>query len=72
MFAAPLDWIFQYISRPKAVITKSEYIERARGLAMRAKEIKVSPCIGSIVALELQPAIPDDHTGLLRSNHMTE
>lgn len=41
MFAAPLDWIFQYISRPKAVITKSEYIDRARGLAMRAKEIKV-------------------------------
>lgn len=41
MFAAPIDWIFQYIRRPKSVITKSEYIERARGLAQRAKEIKV-------------------------------
>jgi hypothetical protein len=27
--------------RPKSVITKSEFIERARGLAQRAKEIKV-------------------------------
>ncbi len=43
MFSAPIDWIFQYLRRPKAVITKSEYIERARGLAMRAKEIKVIP-----------------------------
>lgn len=41
IFAAPIDWIFQYIRRPKSVITKSEYIERARGLAQRAKEIKV-------------------------------
>jgi hypothetical protein len=41
IFAAPIDWIFQYIRRPKAVITKSEYIDRARGLAMRAKDIKV-------------------------------
>eukprot|EP00877_Chromochloris_zofingiensis_P003260 jgi/Chrzof1/12935/Cz07g13030.t1 len=40
VMAAPIDWIFQYISRPKAVITKSQYIERARGLAQRAKEIK--------------------------------
>jgi len=42
MFAAPIDWIFQYVRRPKSVITKSEYIDRARGLAQRAKEIKVS------------------------------
>ena len=41
MFAAPIDWIHQYIARPRAVITKSEYIERARGLAMRARDIKV-------------------------------
>lgn len=40
MFAAPIDWIFQYVRRPKSVITKSEYIDRARGLAQRAKEIK--------------------------------
>lgn len=47
MFAAPIDWIFQYMRRPKSVITKSEYIERARGLAQRAKEIKVSCCLGN-------------------------
>jgi hypothetical protein len=41
MFAAPIDWLFQYMRRPKAVITKSEFIDRARGLAQRAKEIKV-------------------------------
>jgi len=41
IFSAPLDWVFQYLRRPKAVITKSEYIDRARGLAQRAKEIKV-------------------------------
>ncbi|KAF8067363.1 LIMR family protein [Scenedesmus sp. PABB004] len=39
-FAAPLDWLFQYLRRPKTVISKSEFIERARGLAMRAKDIK--------------------------------
>lgn len=41
MLAAPIDWIFQYVRRPRAVITKSEFINRARGLAKRAKEIKV-------------------------------
>jgi hypothetical protein len=41
MFAAPIDWIFQYMRRPRSVITKSEFIERARGLAHRATEIKV-------------------------------
>jgi LMBR1 domain-containing protein 1 len=41
VLGAPIDWIYQYIGRPKAVITKSEFLERARGLAQRAKEIKV-------------------------------
>jgi len=41
MMAAPIDWIHQYMRRPRAVITKSEFINRARGLAQRAKEIKV-------------------------------
>jgi hypothetical protein len=41
VFCAPVDWIFQYLGRPKVIITKSEYIGRARGLAQRAKEIKV-------------------------------
>ncbi|GBF96088.1 hypothetical protein Rsub_08964 [Raphidocelis subcapitata] len=40
VMAAPIDWIHQYMRRPKAVITKSEFINRARGLAQRAKEIK--------------------------------
>ena len=38
--AGPIDWIFQFMRRPRSVITKSQYIERARGLAQRAKEIK--------------------------------
>ena len=33
VMAAPIDWIFQYMGRPRSVITKSEYIGRARGLA---------------------------------------
>jgi hypothetical protein len=41
MLAAPIDWIHQYMRRPRAVITKSEFISRARGLAQRAKEIRV-------------------------------
>jgi LMBR1 domain-containing protein 1 len=39
--AAPIDWLHQYMRRPRAVITKSEFLNRARGLAQRAKEIKV-------------------------------
>jgi hypothetical protein len=41
VFCAPVDWIFQYLGRPKVIITKSQYIERARGLAQRAKQIRV-------------------------------
>lgn len=40
VLCAPIDWIFQYMSRPRAVITKSEYIQRARAIAQRAKEIR--------------------------------
>lgn len=40
VMCAPIDWIFQYVGRPKSIITKSEYLARARGLAQRAKEIK--------------------------------
>lgn len=50
IMAAPIDWIFQYIRRPKSVITKSEYIDRARGLAQRAKESKVS-CMHAVALL---------------------
>lgn len=40
MVALPLDWIRDFIYRPKTVISKSQYIERARDLARRAKDIK--------------------------------
>lgn len=40
MAAAPIDWIHQYMRRPRTVIAKSEFLARARGLAQRAKAIK--------------------------------
>ena len=36
----PMDWIRQFLFRPKAVIPRSDYIRHARSLARRAKEIK--------------------------------
>jgi len=41
MVALPLDLFREFIGRPRATITHSEYIKRARGLGMRAKDIKV-------------------------------
>lgn len=38
--ALPLDLIRDFIGRPKATITHSEYIKRAKGLGTRAKAIK--------------------------------
>lgn len=35
----PMDWIREFIGRPKATITRSQYIDRARDLARRAKDI---------------------------------
>lgn len=35
----PIDWIRAFIGRPRATITRSQYIDRARDLARRAKEI---------------------------------
>ena len=40
LFCAPVDWIHQYLGRPRSVITKSEFITRARVLAVRAKELR--------------------------------
>lgn len=40
LVALPLDWIRDFIARPKTIISKSQYIERARDLARRAKDIK--------------------------------
>ena len=35
----PIDWIRSWIGRPRATITRSQYIDRARDLARRAKDI---------------------------------
>jgi len=40
MVAMPLDWIRQFIARPRTTITKKQYIERAKDLARRAKDIQ--------------------------------
>jgi LMBR1 domain-containing protein 1 len=42
VLAAPVDWIFQFIGRPQSIITRSEYMQRGRVLAQRAKQIMVS------------------------------
>jgi hypothetical protein len=41
VLATPIDWIQQFLGRPKTVITKSEYIRRARLVAQRAKQLVV-------------------------------
>lgn len=40
LFCAPIDWMHQFIGRPKSIITKSEFINRARTIAQRAKELQ--------------------------------
>ena len=40
MVALPLDWIREFISRPKTTITKRQYIDRAKDLARRARDIQ--------------------------------
>lgn len=40
LVAMPIDWIREFLNRPRAVITRAQYIERARDLARRAKDIK--------------------------------
>ncbi len=40
MVALPLDWIRQFISRPRTTITNKQYVERAKDLAHRAKDIQ--------------------------------
>lgn len=39
VLGAPIDWIQQFLNRPKATITKSEYIRRAKIMAQRAKTL---------------------------------
>ena len=40
LVALPLDWIRDFINRPRSVITKAQYVERAKDLARRARDIK--------------------------------
>jgi LMBR1 domain-containing protein 1 len=42
LLAAPLDWMHEYVRRPKTVITKSQYLERARLIAQRAREARAT------------------------------
>ncbi|EFJ42278.1 hypothetical protein VOLCADRAFT_67279 [Volvox carteri f. nagariensis] len=39
LLAAPIDWLQEFLGRPKATITKSEYMRRAMIIAQRAKQI---------------------------------
>lgn len=41
LVALPLDLLMAFMGRPKATITHSEFIKRAKGLGIRAKAIKV-------------------------------
>jgi len=38
--ALPIDWLLDFADRPKKVITKSEYINKARQIARRAKKLR--------------------------------
>lgn len=38
LLAAPIDWILQFMGRPRSTITKSEYMRRGRLICQRAKE----------------------------------
>ncbi len=40
LVALPLDLVQSFLGRPVAVITKSEYIKRARGLGQRAAALR--------------------------------
>ena len=46
ILSSPIDWIQQFLSRPKSTITKSEYIRRGRLILQRAKECVVSGAEG--------------------------
>lgn len=43
LVALPLDLVQSFLGRLVAVITKSEYIKRARGLGQRAAAVKARP-----------------------------
>jgi LMBR1 domain-containing protein 1 len=43
MVALPIDMVLAFFSRPRATITKSEYLKRAKALGERAVALKVLP-----------------------------
>jgi len=43
LVALPLDMIREFLGRPRACITKSEYMTRAKALGNKAKGIMVLP-----------------------------
>ena len=45
LVALPLDMIREFLGRPRACITKSEYMTRAKALGNKAKGIMVSNTI---------------------------
>lgn len=42
LLAGPVDWVHEYMRRPRSAITRSQYLERARGIAQRAREIRAT------------------------------
>lgn len=42
LLAGPVDWVHEYVRRPRCVIPRSQYLERARGVAQRAREIRAT------------------------------
>ncbi len=52
LVALPLDLFREFIRRPRATITHSEYIKRAKGLGMRSKGIKVGHLLPSQLQLQ--------------------
>ena len=49
LVALPLDMIREFLGRPKACITKSEYMTRAKALGNKAKGIMVLPPTRSLL-----------------------
>jgi len=41
MVALPIDWIRQFVGRPKSTISRSQYILRAQDLSRKAKDIRM-------------------------------
>lgn len=50
MVALPLDLFREFIGRPQATLSHSEYLKRARGLGARANGIKVRGAVCPVTA----------------------